>query len=86
MPGPLSRIEKMEAWRKSFDTTLLIKKLNGHALGQGEMTQTQIAAAKILLAKTVPDLKQVELRGDPDNPIQVVTEVRRTVVDPEPRG
>jgi hypothetical protein len=81
MPGPLSRIEKMEAWRKSFDTTLLLKKLNGHVLGTAEMTATQIAAAKILLAKTLPDLKQVELSGDPDNPLQVVTEVRRTVVD-----
>jgi len=80
MPGPLSRIEKMEAWRKSFDTTLLIKKLNGHALGEGEMTQTQIAAAKILLAKTVPDLKQVELSGNPDNPVVVQT-IRREIVE-----
>jgi len=71
----------MEAWRKSFDTTLLIKKLNSHALGQegAEMTRTQIDAAKILLAKTVPDLKAIEISGDPDRPV-AIQEVTRTIV------
>jgi hypothetical protein len=83
MPTAKSRVEKMELWRSSFNTTVLLKRLNDHALGENgvEMTRSQIDAAKILLAKTIPDLKQVELSGDPDNPLQVVTEVRRTVVD-----
>jgi hypothetical protein len=83
MPTAKSRVEKMELWRNSFNTTVLLKRLNDHALGENgvEMTRSQIDAAKILLAKTIPDLKQVELSGDPDNPLQVVTEVRRTVVD-----
>jgi hypothetical protein len=80
MPGPLSRVEKMEAWRKSFDTTLLIKKLNGHVLGNETLSQTQIAAAKILLAKTIPDLKQMELTGDAENPVVIQT-VRREIVE-----
>jgi hypothetical protein len=79
MAGPLSRVEKMEAWRKSFDTTLLIKKLNGHVLGTAELSATQIAAAKILLAKTVPDLKAVEVSGDPDKPLAIEM-VRREIV------
>jgi hypothetical protein len=72
--------EKQELWRNSFDTTVLLKKLNSHAVGEIEMTQTQIAAAKILLAKTVPDLKQVELSGNPDNPVVVQT-IRREIVE-----
>lgn len=43
------------------------------------MTQTQIAAAKVLLAKTIPDLKQTELIGDPDRPV-AITEVTRKIV------
>jgi hypothetical protein len=80
MPTAKSRVEKQELWRNSFDTTVLLKKLNSHAVGEIEMTQTQIAAAKILLAKTVPDLKQVELSGNPDNPVVVQT-IRREIVE-----
>jgi hypothetical protein len=82
MPTAKSRVEKMELWRSSFDTTVLLKRLNDHALGQGsvEMTRSQIDAAKILLAKTVPDLKQVELSGNPDNPVVVQT-IRREIVE-----
>lgn len=74
-----SRIEKQELWRSSFDTTVLIKRLNNHALGLSEMTQTQIAAAKILLGKTIPDLKAVEVSGDPDKPLAIEM-VRREIV------
>ena len=47
-------------------TTKLINRLCEHALASHEvMTPSQIAAAKVLLAKTVPDLKSVEVaRGD----------------------
>lgn len=46
-----------------------------------QMTQGQVTAARILLSKVVPDLKQTEHTGD----IGVqVTEVRRTIVDPRP--
>jgi len=42
----------------------LLKRLQGHADGQVELSATQIKAAEILLKKTVPDLKQVDLQGN----------------------
>lgn len=42
---------------------ILLDRLQNHAVGKLEMTQTQIAAAKILLGKVVPDLKAIEHSG-----------------------
>jgi hypothetical protein len=42
-----------------------------HALNNSPMSQTQIAAAKILLSKTVPDLKQVEVEQNVDASINI---------------
>lgn len=48
-----------------------MQRLENHALGECEMTKTQIAAAGILLRKCVPDLSSVELSGDSNNPVQI---------------
>ncbi|MHB1798558.1 MAG: hypothetical protein ACYCUI_09680 [Vulcanimicrobiaceae bacterium] len=41
----------------------MLDRLHNHAVGEQDMSQTQIAAAKILLAKVVPDLKAIEHSG-----------------------
>jgi hypothetical protein len=46
-----------------------------------QMTQQKVNAAKILLGKVVPDLKQMEHRGDFTVKIDKVVQ---TIVDPEP--
>jgi hypothetical protein len=43
---------------------MLIKRVYGHAIGEVEMTQTQLRAAEILLKKTLPDLQSIEHTGD----------------------
>lgn len=43
---------------------LLRKRLENHALGKCEMTATQVQAARILLAKVIPDLKAIEHSGE----------------------
>ena len=53
--GPLP-----EHWRKKIQTGAILHRLNSHTLGELEMTQSQIAAARILLNKTMPDLKALE--------------------------
>lgn len=52
-----------EVARERIEGAKLLNKLANHAEGLCEMTATQIQAAKILLAKVVPDLKAVELSG-----------------------
>ena len=53
--GPLT-----EKWRERIKTGVLIDRLVKHASGDLELSQTQIAAARILLNKTLPDLKAIE--------------------------
>lgn len=39
------------------------------------MSSTQVTAGLGLLKKVLPDLQTVELKGDPDNPVQTVSRV-----------
>lgn len=55
--------------RKKIQASQLANRLQSHAFGEVEMSTTQVTAARVLLAKTVPDLSSVELTGDPDKPI-----------------
>jgi len=64
MADPKTLIEKRKAWSESMKTTLLVKKLRDHVLDGPCMDQSQVAAARILLAKTIPDLKAVEHSGE----------------------
>lgn len=64
--------------RQKIRTTQLINRLQNHALGDAEMSATQIKATEILLRKAVPDLQSVQLSGDADGgPVIVVTGVQR---------
>jgi len=45
-----------------------MQRLIGHVKGEVELTSTQIAAARILLAKTVPDLQSVDIGNKEDKP------------------
>jgi hypothetical protein len=64
MADPKARIEKQKAWTDSIQTSLLLKKLQNHILKEEFMTATQIQAAKLLLDRTIPVLKQIEHTGD----------------------
>lgn len=44
-----------EAVRQRIQTTQLVKRVQGHALGQLEMTSTQLDAAKFLINKRMPN-------------------------------
>lgn len=49
--------------REKIQTSMLINRLTDHALKDLELSATQIKAIEILLKKTLPDLKQVEVTG-----------------------
>lgn len=68
--------------RQKIKTTQLINRLQNHALGSVEMSPTQVRATEVLLRKRVPDLSNVTLSGDADNP--VVTRVERIIIQPKP--
>lgn len=56
-----------ESTRQKIQTTQLVKRLQGHALGEIEMTSTQIDAAKFLINKRMPnppEQKDLHLSGE----------------------
>ena len=56
-----------EQSKAAIRTTQLVKRLQNHANGNIEMTQTQVQACKILLQKTLPDLKSTALTDSEGN-------------------
>ena len=49
-----------ERWTEKIKAGNLLDRLQKHAEGEAEMSQTQINAARVCLAKVLPDLKSVE--------------------------
>ncbi len=74
--------------RAKIQAGQLVKRLLDHALGEVEMTTTQIQAARILLDKSVPNLQSVEVGNHEGETFKtenrwIVDVVRPT---PEPAG
>lgn len=70
----------IEEARTKIQTTQLINRLQNHALGEIEMSATQVRAVEVLLKKSVPDISNITLQGDDDNPIKVVNRIERVIV------
>jgi hypothetical protein len=59
--------------RERIDTTKVVKRLQRCALGDEEMTQTELTAARILLDRTVPVLKAIESAPEGDRSAKTIT-------------
>jgi len=58
-----------ENTRKRIQTTMLVKRLEDHILGDCDLSQSQIRAIEILLKKSLPDLSAIQHTGEDGNPI-----------------
>lgn len=67
--------------RAKIQATQLVKRLTNHALGEIELSATQIRAIEILLKKSVPDLSAVELTGAEGGPIEAVHKIELVPLD-----
>lgn len=68
--------------RTKIQASQLINVLQNHALGKTEeLSASRLKAIEILLKKSVPDVSSVELTGDAENPVSMVTKVTLEVVD-----
>lgn len=61
----------IEEAREKIKTTQLINRLQDHALGEVELSPTQVRAVEILLKKRIPDLASTELTGADGGPVSV---------------
>lgn len=67
--GRTAGFRMSEEHRVKIQNSNILSALIGHALGEREMSPTQVQAATTLLKKVLPDLSAVTLSGDEDNPI-----------------
>lgn len=71
-----------EETRNKIKTAQLINRLQEHVFSEKPILDPgQVNAAKTLLNKVLPDLKAMELSGDPNSPI--VHRIERRIVDPK---
>jgi hypothetical protein len=56
-------------WRCKHRIGNLMARLNKHANGEIELTQTQVAAIRLYLDKTLPSLASTQHTGDKENPV-----------------
>ena len=61
-----------EEWRQKIQASQLINRVQGHALGDVEMSATQLKAAEILLRKVAPDLARTEVSGEDGGPQELI--------------
>jgi hypothetical protein len=67
-----------EKTKRLIQASQLLNRLIMHANGEIDMSQSQVNAAKIVIGKSIPDLKAMELSTDPENPIQTVITWKQT--------
>ena len=59
--------------RLRIDSSRTIDALQQHVFGEREMTQTQINAARILLDRTLPVIKAIEIQADGGQDAKTIT-------------
>ena len=65
-----------EQTKRRIQASQLLNRLECYAKGEIEMTQGQVLAAKIVIGKSIPDLKAIEHSGNDERPVQ-----RRMIVE-----
>ncbi len=68
--------------RAKIKTSQLLNRLSDHAHNKVDLKNSQVKAIEILLKKVLPDLANVQLSGDENNPVHLIAEVKETICDP----
>ena len=71
MAARKEKINHDEKTKALIRASQLLNRLNSFANGEIDLSNAQVNAAKIVIGKCIPDLKAVEVTGDPDKPIEM---------------
>jgi hypothetical protein len=72
MAARTKTVRLSEEWRERIRAAGILERLEKAAMGEVEVTQTQIKAAEIVLRKTLPDLARTEVTGNEGGPQELV--------------
>lgn len=59
--------------RSRIDSALIVERLQRVALGQEEATQTELMAARLLLNRTLPEIKPIEVKAEGGRSAKTIT-------------
>ena len=79
---PMNKLHQNDV-RAKIQASHLINILHSCAIDGEELHPSRMKAIEILLKKSLPDLSAVEITGDADNPVNVVTKVEFAIVNPK---
>lgn len=74
---PMGKLHQDDV-RKKIQVSLLIKKLEKHALedsDETEISSSKMRAIQILLSKSLPDLSSIQISGDDEKPLVIENNV-----------
>lgn len=75
MAARINKTTHADKTKRLIQASQLLNRLFSHANGEVEMTASQVNAAKIVIGKTIPDMKSVEITGDADNPVSLIHKI-----------
>jgi len=70
MAARTRKVELSEAWKEKIRAGVIMDRLLSHVNGEVELSASQVAAAKILLGKIVPDVQRTVVTGENGGPIE----------------
>lgn len=71
MAARTNKKEHDDKTKRLIRASQLLNRLNSFAIGEIEMSQAQVNAARVVIGKEIPDLKAIELSGDANNPVAI---------------
>jgi hypothetical protein len=71
MAARTNKLTHDEKTKNLIRASQLLNRLTAHANGEIELTQSQIQAARIVIAKAIPDMRSVEITGEDGGPLVV---------------
>jgi len=81
-PPGSPQVRLSDAHRDKIAKANILNHLIEHVGGTRDMTTTQVTAGLGLLKKCLPDLSNVTVSGDEENPLKVIGEMRLVGVRP----
>jgi hypothetical protein len=71
MAARTRQVKLSEQWRERIRAAGILQRLDKAAMGEIDITATQLKAAEIVLRKTIPDLNKMEHSGPEGGKIQI---------------
>jgi hypothetical protein len=71
MAGRSAGFRMSDEHRVKIQNSNILNALIEHAVGEREMSSTQVTAAVALMKKVLPDLQATQISGDAENPLVI---------------